>query len=336
MALRFINNTRQTKIEGEFIYDTINYEYTLYLSPFNSKTIKNEIINYFGNRQVNISKIDPNTGEKTYDKSLCLGLDKTFYKDKIKNAISAFIKVSQKEIDNVASATIQIYNHCNENEDIEDLEYAQVWVNDVCRVSNISGNIGNPVKGLFYFIEQLTIQNLGKNNIKLFVEKTPIENLEILYEKYVSLGFQRTEEDEECEQVMINKNRIIREEEMKENEEIIKENEEISIKNKTNNKKRKIQFLEPIELTPEWDNIIMTKHGLVSEPFVIDLSLNPELEQSTNRSNPIIRSISEPLKSSKKSYTLKRTTSIGGYKQKVYKSYKWKYNNKNKSKKYRN
>ena len=135
---------------------------------------------------------------------------------------------------------------------------------------------------------------------------------------------------------MINKNRIIREEEMKENEEIIKENEEISIKNKTNNKKRKIQFLEPIELTPEWDNIIMTKHGLVSEPFVIDLSLNPELEQSTNRSNPIIRSISEPLKSSKKSYTLKRTTSIGGYKQKVYKSYKWKYNNKNKSKKYRN
>jgi hypothetical protein len=272
MALSFINNMGQTKIEGEFIYDTINYEYTLYLSPFNSKTIKNEIINYFGKRKVNISKINSNTGEKTYVKSLCLGLNEDFFKNNW-TSISAFIKVNPKDIDNVASATIQIYDHCENNPDKTVLQYAQVWVNDVCRVSNIPGNIGNPVNVLFYIIEQLTMQNLGKDTLNLFIEKTPIENLNALYPKYVSLGFQRTEEDETCEQIMIHKNSLIRDEEMMENERIREKNEKTIEKNKLTNKKRKIQLMEPIELTPEWDNIIMSKTGIISQPNIIDLSL---------------------------------------------------------------
>lgn len=281
MALYFINNTGTSIKMGEFTYETIDYEYTLYLMPLNlrtniGKSIKNELIDYFGNRKVKISEFD-SEGNKIYKESLCLNLDETFYRQSI-NYISAFVKVNPKGVDNIASATIQIYDHCEENPDKTDLQYAQVWINDVCRVSNIPGNPGNPVKGLFYFIEQLTIQNLGKNTVKLFVDKEP-KNLTVLQKKYENLGFKQELNDEECERVMIYKNTMVREKEMEENQRIQEENERIQQENETLTKKRKRKKLNEVEITEEWNNIIMSKTNIVPNPNIINLSLQPEIQE---------------------------------------------------------
>lgn len=47
---------------------------------------------------------------------------------------------------------------------------------------------------------------MGKDTVKLFVEKEPIENLNALRPKYESLGFNRTKNDEKCEDIMVKKN----------------------------------------------------------------------------------------------------------------------------------
>lgn len=107
------------------------------------------------------------------------------------NKVSAFITVKPINYDNVASGTLQIYNWCNTSSEVspksQNMDKYDVWINDVCRVSSY-GNSGNPLKALFYFMEQLVIQNLGKTNIKLYIENEP-SNVSVLKPKYKSLGF---------------------------------------------------------------------------------------------------------------------------------------------------
>lgn len=67
------------------------------------------------------------------------------------------------------------------------MDEADAWINDVCRVSS-SGNTGNPLKALFYLMEQLVVQNLHKTNIKLYITPEP-DNVAVLKPKYESLGF---------------------------------------------------------------------------------------------------------------------------------------------------
>jgi len=178
VALTFINTTLKTKFEGKFLLDSTEYEYTLYLLPIIKKKEYDEIVNYFGTR--------------IFKGELCLDVDEDAIKDYLDNDdVSAFIKVNPVNDDNVASGTLQFYNWCNTSIDVspksQNIDDTDVWINDVCRVSS-SGNRGNPLKALFYFMEQLVVQNLQKTNIKLYIENEP-RNVDVLKPKYESLGF---------------------------------------------------------------------------------------------------------------------------------------------------
>jgi hypothetical protein len=178
VAISFINKTRKTKFKGAFSLDSTDYEYTMYLLPITKQKEYDEIVNYFGNRM--------------FKGKICLDVDEPAVEDYLNNDdVSAFIMVNPVNIDNVASGTLQIYDWCNtsstSSSKSQNINSADVWINDVCRVSS-SGNTGNPLKALFYFMEQLVVQNLGKNNIKLYIEPEP-DNVKVLKPKYESLGF---------------------------------------------------------------------------------------------------------------------------------------------------
>lgn len=186
-AFPFINKTKKTKIDGTFILDSQVYEYILYLLPIVTELPteeQEELISYFGNRM--------------FKGKHCLEVDEaTISYYLYENAVSAFVMVKPKNINNIASGTLQIYNWCySPSDDInEQLRLADVFINDVCRVSDTKENIGNPLKALFFFMEQITIQNMDKNKIKLFVENTD-ENKNILKPKYMSLGFTLNTDDD--------------------------------------------------------------------------------------------------------------------------------------------
>ena len=191
-ALPFHNKTNKTKFEGTFILDSIEYKYTIYLVPIVrevSTKEQNEIIRFFGNRK--------------FQDKICLDVDEDevryylFY-----NLVSAFIIVQPIGINNIASGTLQIYNRClatnetqNQSHDHDhdqiqkDISNSDVWINDICRISGQGlENAGQPLKAMFFLIEQLTVQNLGKHNIKLYIERTEVGYTK-LKPKYISLGF---------------------------------------------------------------------------------------------------------------------------------------------------
>ena len=174
VALSFIKKTRKTKFQGSFQLDSTNYKYIMYLLPIIKKREYDEIVNYFGNRM--------------FKGSVCLEVDEDAIIDYLdNNDVSAFIMVKPDGVDNVASGTLQIYNWCNTSSASQNINDADVWINDVCRVSS-SGNTGTPLKALFYFMEQLVVQNLGKTNVKLYIDSEP-GNVAALKPKYESLGF---------------------------------------------------------------------------------------------------------------------------------------------------
>ena len=198
VAIPFNNKTKKTKFQGTFTLESIDYNYTLYLLPIKkqiAKTQKLEIIKYFGNR--------------LFKGKTCLDIDEAAVEENlIYGEVSAFIMVHPVGVDNIASGTLQIYNWCNptnsskssqssnssKSSNSPNINNADVWINDVCRISP-SGNQGNPLKGLFFFMEQLVVQNLGKPNIKLYIDPEPT-NKGVLKPKYTDLGFTLNSEDD--------------------------------------------------------------------------------------------------------------------------------------------
>lgn len=170
----------------------------MYLLPITKQKEFEEIVDYFGNRM--------------FKGSLCLGINEEKVEQYIiNNDVCAFIIVNPKGINNKASGTLQVYDWCinpptpvscssksKSNSSscasqhisvltTQNIDEADVWINDVCRVSD-TVNVGNPLKALFYFMEQLVVQNLHKTNIKLYIEPEP-DNVAVLKPKYESLGF---------------------------------------------------------------------------------------------------------------------------------------------------
>ena len=177
-ASNFKNNTGESKFIGTIHYQGLNYDYIIYLKPFTT-TQKNEIIRYFGNR--------------VYKGKSCLDINEKDMRNILrKNDASAFFIVSVAGIDNVASGSLQIYDWC------ETTNGEDVWINDVCKISPMDvilqekampGSTGVPVDVMFMLMEQLVSQNLGKRNIKLFVENEP-SNANFLVPRYEKMGYE--------------------------------------------------------------------------------------------------------------------------------------------------
>lgn len=171
MAYKFKNFSGKHKFTGDFIYDGETYEYSLYLPDFDP-TLRREIVDYFGTRMQN--------GKN------CLDVDKKTVEEYIDNGtLSAYIIINKKDSDEKASGTIQIYDWCSGNKK-QLLDNAYVFINDLCRISGSSGVKTKSVNALFYFMEQLTVQNLNKKDIYLFVDTSDPANKEGLMRLYSS------------------------------------------------------------------------------------------------------------------------------------------------------
>lgn len=201
VAIPFNNKTNHTKFQGSFALDSTNYDYTIYLLPIIKRKEFNEIVSYFGNRM--------------FQGKPCLKINEATIEEYLTyNDVSAFIMVNPVGIDNIASGTLQIYDWCIDpppqsqspsqsqstssssggssyqhisSSKSHNIDEADVWINDVCRVSS-GQNTGNPLKGLFFLMEQLVVQNLQKTNIKLYINPKPT-NVNALKPKYESFGF---------------------------------------------------------------------------------------------------------------------------------------------------
>jgi|688.fasta_scaffold48824_7 hypothetical protein len=171
MAFKFKNNTGRHKFTGTFSYKTLTYEYILYL-PTLIDPERSEVITKFGNRM--------QKGKK------CLDIDEAYVVECLDiGSISAYIIVNQVGSDETASGTLQIYDWCSGNKK-QLLSNAYVWINDVCRILGPSGvkTTGSPVGALMYFMEQLTVQNIKKTDIHLFVDTQDEINKNVLTNIY--------------------------------------------------------------------------------------------------------------------------------------------------------
>ena len=175
MAFKFKNNTGRHKFTGTFSYKTLNYEYTLYL-PTLVDAERSEVITKFGNR-IQKGKI-------------CLDVNEAVVSNYLVNGdVSAYIIVNEVGSDETASGTLQIYDWCSGNKQL--LANAFVWINDVCRILGPSGakTAASPIGPLFYFMEQLTVQNIKKPDIYLFVDTHDESNKIALKNIYNNYGF---------------------------------------------------------------------------------------------------------------------------------------------------
>jgi hypothetical protein len=175
MAFKFKNNTGRHKFTGTFNYKTLNYEYTLYL-PDLVDPERSEVITKFGNRM--------------QKGKICLDVNEVIVSNYLdRGDVSAYIIVNQVGSDETASGTLQIYDWCSGNKQL--LKNAFVWINDVCRILGSSGvkTTVSPIGPLFYFMEQLTVQNIKKTDIYLFVDTHDESNKIALKNIYNNYGF---------------------------------------------------------------------------------------------------------------------------------------------------
>ena len=199
MIFLFNNNTGKYKFSGSFVLNnsippvssttikssptTIKFNYELYLlNKLNKQPYESEIVSYFGDRFVN--------GER------CLGITPEYMKQYVTNT-SGYLKVYKdgEEKSDVASCSLKIQNPCSVEQTINT---AQLYIYDLCRVKTHKITTMSPIYGLFYFIEQLAYQNLGKNHIYLMVNNTVELSKNKLIKIYNSYGFSVLDKKKEC------------------------------------------------------------------------------------------------------------------------------------------
>lgn len=176
MAYKFKNNTGKHKFSGTFSLNSLTYEYTLYL-PDLIDPERSEVITKFGNRM--------------QKGKACLDVNEAVVSNYLdRGDVSAYIVVNEVGSDETASGTLQIYDWCSGNSK-QLLTNAFVWINDVCRILGPSGikTVASPVRALFYFMEQLTVQNIKKSDIYLFVDTHDENNKVTLKNIYNNYGF---------------------------------------------------------------------------------------------------------------------------------------------------
>jgi hypothetical protein len=183
MAFKFNNNTGKQKFIGMFSYNNLTYEYILYL-PDLIEPERTEVITKFGNRM--------------QKGKVCLNINENRVTTYLDNGdVSAYIIVNQVGSDETASGTLQIYDWCSGN-NRRLLANRFVWINDVCRILGPTGvkMVVSPIGALFYFMEQLTVQNIGKTDIYLFVDTHDVNNKNVLTNIYSkNYGFILNSED---------------------------------------------------------------------------------------------------------------------------------------------
>ncbi len=174
----FNNNSNLSKFSGTTLYQNTEFEYDVYLIPSKNQNETNEIIQRISSR-----KRMENGVETT-----CLGIDKALITFNLDNDNTcAYVFVREKGTQDEGSGSLQIYNWCSLKRKYHDeYNYAQVWINDVCRITppGTQKSKISPIKVLFILFEQLAAQNINKNDIYLMVEPNEYNILGPIYNNY--------------------------------------------------------------------------------------------------------------------------------------------------------
>jgi hypothetical protein len=169
-------------ITGEINLEGEDFIYEIYLLPI----IGSEIDKIKEKEQELVTRI----GNRKQNGKICLDIDETLVRENILyNDYSAFVFVKNKNYDDNASGTMQLYDWCNSGNN-------QIWINDLCRISTEKRNF-SPIKALLQVFEMITIKYT--KNIKfihVMVDKEKPDEAEILKNIYSKYGFTVVENNE--------------------------------------------------------------------------------------------------------------------------------------------
>jgi hypothetical protein len=160
-------------ITGEINLEGEDFIYEIYLLPI----IGSEIDKIKEKEQELVTRI----GNRKQNGKICLDIDETLVRENILyNDYSSIVFVKNKNYDDNASGTMQLYD----------------WCNDLCRISAEKRNF-SPIKALLQVFEMITIKYT--KNIKyihLMVDKEKPDEAEILKNIYIKYGFEVVENNE--------------------------------------------------------------------------------------------------------------------------------------------
>jgi len=160
-------------IIGLIHMDNHEFEYEVYLLPIlgeEKEAVERDLIARLGGRMQN--------GKH------CLDIDESVVSRNIENGeYSAMAFVKNKHHDDVASGTLQYYDWC-------DTGKPQMWINDLCRISN-SKQSASPVKALLKVFELITKKNTKSlRYMNLMVDNENPEQAKVLIRIYEKYGFE--------------------------------------------------------------------------------------------------------------------------------------------------
>lgn len=160
-------------IHGNVEMDHHEFEYEVYLLPIlgaEKTATEHDLVNRLGSRMQN--------GKH------CLDIDEAVVSRNIENGeYTAIAFVKNKHHDDVASGTLQYYDWCETGK-------PQMWINDLCRISN-SKQSASPVKALLKVFEMVTKKHTKRlRYINLMVDNENQQQAEILISIYGKYGFE--------------------------------------------------------------------------------------------------------------------------------------------------
>jgi len=178
----------KTKITGEMSLGNQHFTYEVYLLPIpdnhpEKQNIEEDLIRRLGSRIKN--------------GSACLGMDETVARNNIANNLYAAVGfVKNKNHDDEASATLQHFDWCTNGKPDTEKRGKQIWICDLCRITNGIKPDQSPVKVLFSVFEKVVMETLRLKlkHIHLMVKNELLSPLvsdeaKILVNIYKKYGF---------------------------------------------------------------------------------------------------------------------------------------------------
>ena len=181
------DTTRPIIIEKSL--DGHDFKIEIYLLPIvgkGIKKVKTELINRLGNRRQN---------EKP-----CLGIDEGLVSENIENneySAIIFVKNKKEGIKDEASGTLQYYNWCTPEPHLHQDGEKQIWINDLCRITDPSldkKSLPSPIKVFLLVVEEYVKKELNLNHIDLMVENKDEDTKKALINVYSRYGFEVIDE----------------------------------------------------------------------------------------------------------------------------------------------
>lgn len=176
----------ELKLEEDIVKDGVTetisaeFSYEIFLLPIIGNNANNTI-----------SQLINRLGDQIQNGKPCLEITKKIVEDNIENdEYTAVIFVKNKNYDDKASGTMQLYDWCSTNRKKRKINEKQMWINDLCRITENRQKI-SPIKALLQVFEMVTSKYVPEiPYIHLMVDKTNMDEANTLKNIYTKYGFE--------------------------------------------------------------------------------------------------------------------------------------------------